>query len=63
MIGNNQRVSLPNETKKELKHVPEQKKVSKEPMKSIVQQSKAMAEQIIRYKNKIERNEQCSEVQ
>ena len=28
-----------------MKHVPEQKKESKEPVKSIVQQSKAMAEQ------------------
>ena len=39
-------VSLPNETKQEVekKHVPEQKKESKEPVKSIVQQSKAEAE-------------------
>ena len=40
-------VSSPNETKQEVekKHVPEQKKESKEPVKSIVQQSKAKAEQ------------------
>ena len=40
-------VSLPNETKQEaeMKHVPEQKKESKEPVKSIVQQSKAKDEQ------------------
>ena len=38
-------VSLPTETKQAKKHVPEQKKESKEPIKSIVQQSKAKAEQ------------------